>query len=508
MFTLSDLLNLPLMQSARPEILVGDNFDTRQVRWVHTSEIFEISPLLKGGEVLFTTGLGLVGSPAGAISAYVESLAKQNVTALIMEVGRTFVHLPKEFVDAAEKHQLPLITMHRVIPFVEFTEVIHPLLIAPEVESLRRAEQAFHEMTSIMLNGGSIDAIVESTQRMIEVPLGLYSSGRQLLAGEDPRSQAAESDLVEVPVGPEPWAYLVCAGKDKDIESVSKVLETSASVVALMMAQEMTGNPGRTLAVGDFLVDTIRGHFLNPDEVESQAASLGFVLDPNQSMVAVVADITRSARNGLIAVTKAARKEFGPNLVAEIENRVVLVVQIREGQNLVDQIERLADSVDRELAKDGDGRAVRLVTGPAVFTMAGLSMTLSRAIEGAKLARRLSFPQRILTDSDLGLHDLLTRVVSDSELERFVDQQIGPLLQADARSGNRLVETLDAYLEAGRSKSEAAKHLGIRRQTMYQRIERISTLLGGLDLTSQQRLTALDLAITAWRMRTSGLTGI
>ena len=55
-FTVQDLLDLPLMEAARPEVVVGERLDTRVVRWIHTSEIYEISPLLKGGEVLLTTG--------------------------------------------------------------------------------------------------------------------------------------------------------------------------------------------------------------------------------------------------------------------------------------------------------------------------------------------------------------------------------------------------------------------------------------------------------------------
>ena len=48
-FTVANLLALPLMQPARPEVVVGEDLDRRVVRWVHTSEIYEISPLLKGG---------------------------------------------------------------------------------------------------------------------------------------------------------------------------------------------------------------------------------------------------------------------------------------------------------------------------------------------------------------------------------------------------------------------------------------------------------------------------
>src|SRR5215213_1646123 len=53
---LQELLDLPVLRRARPEVVVGSHLEARPVRWVHTSEIYEISPLLKGGEVLLTTG--------------------------------------------------------------------------------------------------------------------------------------------------------------------------------------------------------------------------------------------------------------------------------------------------------------------------------------------------------------------------------------------------------------------------------------------------------------------
>ena len=65
------------------------------------------------------------------------------------------------------------------------------------------------------------------------------------------------------------------------------------------------------------------------------------------------------------------------------------------------------------------------------------------------------------------------------------------------------MQTLDAYLEAGLSKTAAAWTLGIRRQTLYARLEQVSQVLGGLDLTDRHRRTALDLALVAWRLRTS-----
>ena len=57
---LTEVLGLPSFRAAGVQVLTGDP-DTVQVRWVHSSEVFEMGALLAGGEVLLTTGLGLHG---------------------------------------------------------------------------------------------------------------------------------------------------------------------------------------------------------------------------------------------------------------------------------------------------------------------------------------------------------------------------------------------------------------------------------------------------------------
>jgi purine catabolism regulator len=68
------------------------------------------------------------------------------------------------------------------------------------------------------------------------------------------------------------------------------------------------------------------------------------------------------------------------------------------------------------------------------------------------------------------------------------------------------VRSLDGYLAHGLSKTRTADALGVRRQTLYNRLERIERLLGGLDLSQRERRTALDLALVAWRLRSSAAT--
>ena len=109
-----------------------------------------------------------------------------------------------------------------------------------------------------------------------------------------------------------------------------------------------------------------------------------------------------------------------------------------------------------------------------------------------------------MLSEDFALYRLLLTMVDDAALERFTTGRLGPLLQYDARTGAGLVMTLDTLFVSGLSKSRAAEVLGIRRQTLYSRLERISQLLGGVDLEQREARTALDVALLCWRLRLNG----
>ena len=57
--TVSDVLALPVIQQGRAAVVAGAGGLDRRVRWVHVAEIADIGPLLKGGELVLTTGIAL-----------------------------------------------------------------------------------------------------------------------------------------------------------------------------------------------------------------------------------------------------------------------------------------------------------------------------------------------------------------------------------------------------------------------------------------------------------------
>ncbi|WKN48017.1 PucR family transcriptional regulator ligand-binding domain-containing protein [Nocardioides sp. Arc9.136] len=501
-FTVRDLLEMPLLRRARPEVLVGSDLGAREVRWVHTSEIYGISPLLKGGEVLLTTGLGLVGAAGPGIGAYVESLAAQGVAALLLELGRTFPTPPDALVAAAREHDLPLVVLHGVVPFIEVTEAVHPLLITGELDVLRRADEVtavLHDAVAEGIGGPELVALVAQCCR---APVGVYSPDGTLLLGEDVRSRVGPP--LEAEVGRTPWATLAVA--DTREPALPRLVALCATMLDLRLGPG--GGTGRRTGPGsDLVLALAAGQHLSRGDVLVRARAAGLAPGAGVQAVGLAVELRLpgSLRPGLSATVEAAQAAFGAALVAEVDGVLLVATTVRPSA-LRARLADFAEGLDAELRATVGGGVVRVAAGPPVEDPAGLARSLPAARDALHLAARLTPGSRTVLASDVGVYRLLSGMVDDAELGRFVEDQLGALLDHDARHGAELVPTLDAYLEAGLSKTVAAHALGIRRQTLYARLERITGLLGGLDLETRQVRTALDLALVGWRMRSSAVT--
>ncbi|GHS87096.1 hypothetical protein AGMMS50218_08220 [Actinomycetota bacterium] len=512
--TVQDLLELDVLARARPEVVHGTDLGTREVRWVHTSEIYDISPLLKGGEVLLTTGLGLVAGGRAAFGNYVAALAQRRIAALFLEVGRTFPEVPAELVAAARAVDLPLVVLHGVVPFIEVTETVHPLLISDEVTALRTADRVTHALNERLLDGSGLGGLTDAVAALAGCPVRLLASDGEPVTGTpaDPRpgdaldpGTAPPADLHRpVVVLGEPWGTIVLDGAPTALREV--VADRAATAVAIEVLRSGATAPARREARARLLRDIVDGRYASSIELTSRAAGVGLVVDGRRRAVAICLATSHGTppRTGVTAAAEAARRVFGPALVAEIDDDVV-VAAATEVRDLRAAVARFADEIDAELRATTGGHVTAVTAAQPTPDIAGLVGSVPSAREASALARRILPSARVLLVADLGMYRLLAQSVRDDDLELFVQEQLGPLLAHDAVHGTELVRTLDAYLGAGLSKVAAAEALGIRRQSMYGRLDRVVALLGGPDLADRERRTALDLALVAWRLRTAAV---
>jgi purine catabolism regulator len=98
---------------------------------------------------------------------------------------------------------------------------------------------------------------------------------------------------------------------------------------------------------------------------------------------------------------------------------------------------------------------------------------------------------------DMGLGGLLNLLRDEPRLQTFVERELGALLAYDAQHPReQLLGTLRTYLEHGRNKSAAAEATHLSRPAFYERLARISHIVGA-DLDAVDVCLSLHVALLA-----------
>jgi PucR family transcriptional regulator, purine catabolism regulatory protein len=118
------------------ELVSGQEAAQAHIRWVHSSELADPTPWLKGGELLLTTGLQLTGPKVQR--ELIERLADHRIAGLGFGTGFTHKRLPAALVAAARKREFPLFEVPYELPFIAITERAFAQLVNERYELLQR----------------------------------------------------------------------------------------------------------------------------------------------------------------------------------------------------------------------------------------------------------------------------------------------------------------------------------------------------------------------------------
>ncbi|MEV0639593.1 PucR family transcriptional regulator [Streptomyces sp. NPDC050619] len=399
--TLREVLDLDPVRAAEPELLAGADALDRPVRWVHSSEVYEGANFLDGGELLLTNGFGLTDAEEPVRRRYVRELAARDAAGLAVEVGRSLPSMPDEVTDEARRLGLPLLALHRVVPFVRITEAANRAIVAR----------------------------------------GL--SGRSVVR---------------------PW------GGDHTAALLADLADRAA---------------------------------LNQPEVEARSALAGFHPGPGARLIGVSLHGTRDAST----VDRAVRLLGGAGVLRAAFPGDVLALLALAAARPGDPV-RAVQEAFRTAAEAGATVAV----GHAVAADSGWlrwSDTLRAARTALELALTVPAAEPgpadgplVTSSRALALERELTRGGVDANRERLaglVQHALGPLLAWEAAHPSDLVRTLEVHLRNGCSPTRTAALLHIGRQSLYQRLERIESLLG-LEIGDPDLLGELLAAACAHRV--------
>lgn len=132
-------------------------------------------------------------------------------------------------------------------------------------------------------------------------------------------------------------------------------------------------------------------------------------------------------------------------------------------------------------------------------TPSEISRSYQEALRSLEVRQHSRSPHGATTFDELGFYRILGPGGSYREVEQFVREWLGPLLDYDAAHHSNLVQTLSQYFECGGNYDATAGALAIHRSTLRYRLQRIREV-SGTDLGDVDNRLNLHVATRVWKV--------
>ncbi|WP_166355814.1 PucR family transcriptional regulator [Phytoactinopolyspora limicola] len=533
--TVADVVAMPAVRRGGPRVVAGAGGLSRRVRWVHSAEVSDIARLLRGGDLVLTTGIALPSDDT-RLAAYVADLVAAGASGLIVELGRRWSdQLPTAMVDACEKAGLPLIAWAREVRFARVTEAVGELVVDAQLSELRAAERIHRTFTALSVAGAEPAEILAEVRRICGLPVVLESTRHhilafdagdddagELLAGWEQRSRAvtpAERTAYDEAAGwlvtvvgarGDDWGRLILPCPEPPPHHLVVLAERGASTLALQRLaardrESLERQTHRTLLTALAAGGTPTRELLT----RCPAAGLPLTGRLLVGLVAVPAGVATSTHHvlateerlrDLTEITASTLRAAGTAaLVAVIDDDAVLaLLSLPTSVDPISTVDHLAGLIHRAAQAAPRPLPILVAAGAAVGHVPSVRRTLSEARHVASAALRTPGAGQVSCHrlENVRLRGLIQLLRDDDRLAAFAERELAPLVAHDEEHGTSFMDILRAHVEHGGHKSHAAAAVHLSRPAFYERLARIEQILG-MDVTAPESLTSLHVALLA-----------
>ncbi|KXF54386.1 hypothetical protein AXA44_07245 [Rhodococcus sp. SC4] len=498
--TVHAALGLEVFRRTNLKVYAGEAALNRVIRWVHPTEVPDIARFLSGGEMLLTAGLGIGASPHRQ-RRYIEEVAKAGAAVLVIELsGRAFDHMPHALIETAQRMNFPLVGLDGEVPFVEVSAQVHESIVDQRVVDLTAYERLNAAFMQLLLAGRDYVHFTDTLAREVQCPVVLEDSTRQVIAysgitdvadrmlsdwerhsriehdqpGTGSSNEAGNCTRRAVVLRGERWGWLHVLHEGATLAGTGTyALDRTADgiAIALLGIRESGAKAAQrqNALVSRLLLGDISG-----DMFVQRALRIGRDLRDRALIAVLVLKETPLGATSEDAMDDFCRTLHIPAVVADLGEHTLAVM----GLTRPDVEKQIVDRLTELEVSAGISRQVEPAQLPTAIEQARSAVSVASA-RPDKAVHRFD---------DLGVLRLLASLAQGSELARYIEDELGPLLKHDAKGVNPLLPTLRTYLACDGNKSQAAQLLFVQRRTLYYRLDRITELLGrSLDDTDARQ---------------------
>jgi PucR family transcriptional regulator, purine catabolism regulatory protein len=472
-YRLVDLVNTPHL---RLGVRAGAAGLDRQVSWAQTSDLEEPWSWLAGGELLMKNGRTLPAS-ADDQTALIRGLAEKGICGVVIGLDSATPDFTPSAASLADELGFPVL----LVPYsVGFAAIGRAVAGGAESDDSRRIAltERVYQVIRQSVNGQGAENALGQLSRDVACRLAVLdaATGEVALDSSDPVPADLRRALIDEIAGRRgavPGVLHVSAGDERAL-----AVEVPDEEPTVLVAYEFRTSPPDVVqlqhlasAMAVLLAQqTVRREHERRIGAEVLASLCDGRLTGAESGRVLVDRGLRPAACAVIAILGGSQSAER-HLHVSLGRRQVPHLLLRRGPVLY------------ALVPTGDGPLAALRHRVGANAAIGVSDPLTHPHRGPAAVREATWAMRAADSTPnrtarYGDVTMLSVLRDTEEAQVVVDRVLGALIAYDDARSSDMVQTLDAYLRCERSWVRTAEAIGVHRQTVVYRIQRVEEITG------------------------------
>lgn len=504
---------LTLLVSRDARLVAGSDGLDRRVTWAMRMRArLPAFESVRGGELALLS-LNQLRRLDETLAHLLKSLHRERVAAVAV-AAPSLEALGSEALVSADQLHFPLILLPPNAPLEEIERDVITFVVSFRAEIERQANEISHQLMQLSIQGVGIEGVCTHLAGVCRKWVVLQNAGEDILFQAPPpgkegqilpgvlsdealQKQGLARVMLPIQIPHEVVGYLSLVGEAGDFDHLERlIMGQVAPILSLEFARERERSKVESRYQSEAFMDVVQGSYQQAEEMLARARLLGHDLSMPQAVVIFELSPDETSYAGGTPPTqwsKRLREELlriWPNAWVIHEPRRVMALLpcpkndgSQEDRNDLPGEQALLNSLERVQV-----RMVPHYSRHRPFYSGGLGQIAGdlhaipqawrEAQQALEIGRRLFGEGTLHSFARLGIYRLLFPLFGEQALLDFYQETLGPLLDAENRGNQALLETLEGFFLCNGNLSETARTMHLHRNSLLYRLGRIEELLG------------------------------
>lgn len=507
----------------------------RNVSTVTVAEVPDAANWLRGGEIVCTTAYFISTGIKYQIE-WIKSLVDNGAAALAIKTSRFLGEVPNSIIQIADQLNFPIIEMPTDITWPSVIESVMNLLMDDQNNTLRRAEEINTALTSLVLEGESVQTIADEISILVGNPIVIEDARLNLIvvghlnsmdeekykiALETRLSQnykekilstnfyqnvllnrtkeklrnrlgsektAVETMTVPILTNRMVYGFITIIEANKEVSQLDLItLDHGSTALALQFMKQIIHDQTLRTRTASMIDDLVNGrfhtelinefHLYNYDWSKPVAVAVAELKGDSTSEESYAWDTTTNLLTEKIQ--KHLLKHFDSIIVGRSDSTFNILASFQKSKvSSATGIFRnelsfiLGESKDQNLIK-----SYFVGIGSPQNDLQQVGKSYKEAISAKSIAKSFQKKGPIVLYEDLGMHRIISMIHNSKELKNFCNDFLAEIEAYDKQNKDVLKETLYVYLQCGGIVQETAKQMFVHPNTIAYRLKKIQNAI-------------------------------